>query len=146
MRHVSGIVALLLASTTAFADVPTRQWQSEQAAASLKASVLYLAAHSETQNDQISGILIALGLLKSARADRALVSLADYYLGESVSEDMNSVITHRGKILVPLLRSRISMPPDCEPGLKCLTREQRNARLNGWIGQLERGQVIEFNQ
>ena len=126
--------------------MPVRQWEAQQAADSLKVAILYLAAHDQNQHDQVSGLIIALGLLKAPQADRALVDLSDYYLGESVAEDTTSVVTHRGKVLLPQLRAQLSRPPVCEPQFKCLTREQRDERLKQWIGYLERGEKVEFNQ
>jgi hypothetical protein len=146
MRGLIASVLLAAITSSGAADIPSGQWQAQEAADSLKAAILYLAAHDQNQNDQISGLIIALGLMKAPQADRALVALSDYYLGESVGEDTTSVVTHRGKVLLPLLRAHLSRPPGCQPPLKCLTRDQRDERLKEWIGYLERGEKVEFNQ
>jgi hypothetical protein len=146
LRQLLFLSVLLAAFSTDAADLTADQWQAQMAADSLTASIVYLAAHDQNANDQISGLIVALGLMKKPESDRALVALSDYYLGESVSEDTASVITYRGKVLLPLLSAQLLKPPSCEPQLRCLTREQRDVRVKGWIGLLERGEKVEFNQ
>ena len=146
MRRLSATLISVLATCAVAADMPEHQWQAQMAAESLKSAIVYLAAHDQNQNDQISGLIVALGLLKSPEADRALVALSDYYLGESVGEDTNSVVTHRGKVLLPLLRAQLLKPPHCEGNVRCLTREGRDDRLKEWIGYLQRGERVDFNQ
>jgi hypothetical protein len=146
MLRLAAVVISVVVASTASADMPVREWQAQVAAKSLKSSILYLAAHQQNRDDQISGLIIALGLLQTPQADRALVALSDYYLGESTGEDTNSVITYRGKVLLPLLRAHMSKPPQCVGHIRCLTREERNDRLKIWIGFLERGDKVEFNQ
>jgi hypothetical protein len=146
VRRLAAVLILIVTASSGAADVPVLLWQAQQAADALESSVLYLAAHNANENDQISGLIIALGLLKTPQADRALVALSDYYLGESVGEDTTSVVTHRGKVLLPLLRKQLSKAPSCQPQQTCLTREQRDERLREWIGYLERGEKVEFNQ
>ena len=146
MRRLSATLISLAAMCAVSADMPEHQWQAQMAAESLKSAILYLAARDQNQNDQISGLIVALGLLKAPEADRALVALSDYYLGESVGEDTNSVVTHRGKVLLPLLRAQLLKPPHCEAHIRCLTREERDDRLREWIGYLQRGEKVDFNQ
>ena len=146
MRRLIASVLLAAIASSGAADVPVGQWQAQEAADSLKAAILYLAAHDQNQHDEISGLIITLGLMKAPQADRVLVALSDYYLGESIAEDTTSVVTHRGKPLLPLLRAQLLKAPECEPPVKCLTRVERDGRLREWIGYLERGEKVEFNQ
>jgi hypothetical protein len=144
MKRVTLTLACLLCAATAAADMSAQQFQDHMAAESVKSAILTLA--KQDHGDELSGLLIALGLMKSPQADQALVDLSDYYFGESVGEDTNSVITHRGPVLLPLLRAHLLKPPKCEPGLKCLTREERDGQIRLWIDSLEKTEVIEFNQ
>jgi len=146
MRQLVAFILLFAVFSCVNADTPEAQYQAEAAAASLVSSVLYLSAHDLNDNDQISGLIIALGLLKTAQSDRALVSLADYYLGESVDEDMTAVITHRGRPLLALLRAKLLHSPECVSANKCLPRLQRDERVMEWIKSIESGQRVEFNQ
>jgi hypothetical protein len=126
--------------------MPADRYQASMAADSLKAAIIYLSAQGHNEGDEVSGLIIALGLLRSPEADRALVELSDYYLGESVGEDTNSVITYRGRPILALLKRHFAAEPHCQPSARCLTREERDGRLRFWIDELEHGRKIEFNQ
>jgi hypothetical protein len=144
MKAVAFLLLVATISTNAVSDVPESVWTSEMASDSIKASIIYLTTHNHA--DDVSGLLIALGELKTQRADQALLDLSDYAFDGAVGEDSNSVITHRGKKLLPLLRAKLGKTPLCDPLARCLTIEQRNDRLRGWIKSIEKGEVIAFNQ
>jgi hypothetical protein len=146
MRRLLALFFAAAISPLAHADMPAAKWQAQMAAESIRSAILYLTAQGRNEGDEVSGLMIALGLLRSAEADRALVELSDYYLGESVGEDMNSVITHRGKPIVALLKAHLATASSCKELVRCLTREQRNDRLRLWIDEIEHGKQIDFNQ
>jgi hypothetical protein len=146
MRQLASLVASIAIAASASADMSPKQWQAQTAADSVKSAILYLAANGQNRHDQISGLIVALGLMKTPEADQTLVALSDYYLGESVSEDTTSVVTYRGNVLIPRLHAQLLKDPSCEEHARCLTREQRDERLKEWIGYLERGEKVDFNQ
>ncbi len=82
--------------------------------------------------------------MRTLASDRVLVEFSDYYFGESTGEDMNAVVTERGRPLLPLLRAHLKSEPKCAKALHCLSREDRDRRVNRWIAWIDSGKQVEF--
>ena len=145
IRYQMKILPFLLMfclTTVVTADTQIPDWQSHVIASSIKESILNMTARGET--DEVSGLLQALGLLKTSNTDRVLVELSDYYFGEAIGEDMNSVITYRGQEILPFLHSYLGNTISCVPNVHCLTQEERDDRIKIWIDLIEKGEKVEF--
>jgi len=113
-------------------------------ASSIRGAVIDLA--SQGRMDSISGLLQVLGLMRTLASDRVLVEFSDYYFGESTGEDMNAVVTERGRSLLPLLSAQLKQEPKCAEKLHCLSREVRDRRISTWITWIDSGKRVEFVQ
>ncbi len=82
--------------------------------------------------------------MRTLASDKVLVEFSDYYFGESTGEDMNAVVTERGRSLLPLLRTHLKSEPKCAKELHCLSREDRDRRVNRWITWIDSEEKVEF--
>jgi hypothetical protein len=83
---------------------------------------------------------------ESKDANRQLVDLLDYYLGEAAGEVMQEFITHEGTKIEPLLQEKRKMPLNCLPKYQAICRKDiasRNRQIDYMLDAIRKGIVLK---
>ncbi len=107
------------------------------------------ASQGERQNVQVfqyGKLLGALFQIKTKASDEALVVLMNFYVGESLGEDLLHQVTVRGKRMLPLLlkyrNAHVSFSERKYPSSLLLTREVREEDFSNAINSVRAGKVF----
>ena len=131
-------------------SVNAGDWASTYASESLKNMIIISAEKSlvtgKSNEIDINGLIIALYLVSKKESDIALIDLSEYNIGASGIEDLNAAITNRGENMIGYINNKISMPVLCKSSSICLSKTERDERLNYWLQLISNNQKVEFNE
>ena len=141
------ILVLFVATVHSEEEIP--QWQSQFVSSSLKYAVIHICAQhrgiaSDPKEQSFVGLMHALSLIDTPESLKALVDLSDYYLGEAPGQDLTALITGKGPRIKPLLLEKKKSPLSCDKMELCLSTEDRNRRIDYWIGLIDKGIKVEL--
>lgn len=77
---------------------------------------------------------------RGKKADKLLVDLFDYYLGEGPATDVATFIVERGSRMIPILTEKKRHPLNCLPVYKSICRddvENRNDLIDSLINEIK---------